>query len=356
MIVPLAWVVWNPSKDLITLPFLSFPVRWYGVLFAFGFFLAYLVAFRLIRDKLFKNPKFQSFEINEALIKKHLTNSSHPLTKLLGKGGEEGEILKRLNQALGASSNRLLFRLELEKVCPECFLTLKKRSHQILESLTNHIVIATVAGARLGHILFYENISEFLIDPLRILKIREGGLASHGAAIAILISLFFLSFRLKKRGESFSFLQLLDLVVIPTALAGGFIRLGNFINQEIIGRISTVPWAVVFQNPASGGAIAPRHPVQLYEAGFYFFCFLILITFARKGKGFASGLFLTLVFSFRFFIEFFKEPQSALIGVDASFLMGQYLSLPFAFTGLYLLTRIFWTKRYHRKLLSHKFR
>jgi prolipoprotein diacylglyceryltransferase len=132
--------------------------------------------------------------------------------------------------------------------------------------------------------------------------------------------------------------------VIPSAFLAAMIRLGNFINQEIVGRPSTLPWAVIFAHPADGSEALARHPVQLYEAIFYFAVFLLTIFswkkfFALIHPGRLLGSFLIVVFAFRFFVEFCKVEQSYYL-MQASFLtMGQYLSLPFIALGMYLLFR-----------------
>jgi prolipoprotein diacylglyceryl transferase len=140
-----------------------------------------------------------------------------------------------------------------------------------------------------------------LSNPEKILYIWEGGLASHGGAIGILTALYFYI----KRRPHMNFLWLVDRLVIVTALAGGFIRLGNFFNSEIYGAPANIPWAVIFERVDS----IPRHPSQIYEAIAYFATFLILLLNYRKSKnnlreGYNFGLFLILVFGFRFLIEF----------------------------------------------------
>lgn len=204
----------------------------------------------------------------------------------------------------------------------------------ISDKIVFHMLVGAIAGARLGDVLFYQT---WTGDFGSIFRFWEGGLASHGGAIGILISLAILARRIKE----LSFLRLLDLVVIPTALAAGFIRIGNFFNQEILGTVSTLPWAVVFGHAADGSLPQPRHPVQLYEAFFYFSVFLFL--FLRKrvtdAPGRIAGLFLMIIFAFRFLIEFIKEEQSAWVSSGHLLTMGQYLSLPLMALGLLLWVR-----------------
>ena len=201
-----------------------------------------------------------------------------------------------------------------------------------LENLVIYIFAGTVAGARLDHCLFYEP-AYFLNHTLDILKIWEGGLASHGGAAGILLFLFLYS---HKKGSP-GFIWLLDRIAITAALGGAFIRTGNFFNSEIIGTPFNGLWAVVFERIDN----IPRHPVQIYEAITYLSIFMILFyiysAMHKKLKdGFISGLFLVLVFSSRFFLEFFKTRQAA---YESGFAIsvGQWLSLPFIFAGLLMI-------------------
>ena len=204
-----------------------------------------------------------------------------------------------------------------------------------VEQLTVYMILGTVIGARLGHCLFY-NPDFYLSNPLEILKVWKGGLASHGAAIGIIISLYF--FAKKKKVTQ---LWILDRIVIVVASAGFFIRLGNLFNSEIIGKPAEVPWAFIFTKVDN----VPRHPAQLYESIAYFIIFLILF-FIYKNKrdklndGFLFGLFLVLIFTFRFFVEFLKEVQSSF---EAGMVldMGQLLSIPFIILGIIFIVRSF---------------
>ena len=205
------------------------------------------------------------------------------------------------------------------------------------------IVVGTIVGARLGHVFFYEEDISFF----DVFKVWEGGLASHGGAVGVFIALLLYWFSVRKKCPGLSFILLADFVVIPAALLSFFVRLGNFFNQEILGIPTEVPWAVVFGAPRDGGAIVPRHPVQLYEGCLYLAIFIGLYLLWRfKGmklrEGVLTGIFLISVFSGRFLLEFFKEKQSALIGNDSFLLMGQYLSIPFVIIGLLLLVRGLW--------------
>lgn len=213
-----------------------------------------------------------------------------------------------------------------------------KDAKVIAEKTIFYVLVGTIVGARLGDLLFYQGLSEVMRDPLHVFKVWEGGLASHGGALGILTATLLLARKLR-----ISFLHLLDLIVIPTGFVAACIRVGNFFNQEILGKPTTLPWAVVFGHPADGSEPLPRHPVQLYEAFFYLILFITTWFVwkqvpAMRREGRMVGVFLILVFIFRFFIEFLKEEQSAL--VSGSYLtMGQWLSIPFVLLGIYLLLR-----------------
>lgn len=201
-----------------------------------------------------------------------------------------------------------------------------------LDRLTTYMVIGTVIGARLGHCFFYEP-EYYLSNPIRILKIWEGGLASHGAAIGILIALYFFARKSRK-----PYLWILDRIVVVIALAGLFIRTGNLMNSEIYGNATTLPWGFIFVNR---GETAPKHPTQLYEGLSYFVIFIILymLYLKRRDKmqhGILFGLFLFLLFAVRFLIEFVKEPQVE-FEREMTLNMGQWLSIPFILAGLVIL-------------------
>lgn len=214
----------------------------------------------------------------------------------------------------------------------------KVNGKKIADNLTFYVILGTVIGARLFDVLFYENWNAIQADPWSVIKVWEGGLASHGGVVGILIALAIF----QKRHRFCSWLHLLDLLVLPAGVVAFFIRIGNFINQEILGRPTDMPWAVIFGHPADGSFPVPRHPVQLYEAFFYLAVFGALWTLRRNWstwkEGRLTGLFLVLIFSFRFFVEFFKEEQSWwLYGSPVT--MGQMLSVPFVLFGLYLMLR-----------------
>ncbi|HPE57938.1 MAG TPA: prolipoprotein diacylglyceryl transferase [Bacteroidales bacterium] len=204
----------------------------------------------------------------------------------------------------------------------------------VLDTLTTYMVIATVVGARLGHCLFYEP-EYYLAHPIDILKVWEGGLASHGAGVGIIFSLWLFSRKTKK-----PLLWILDRIVIVVALAGFFIRMGNLMNSEIYGIQTDLPWGFIFERRDE---LVPKHPTQIYEALFYLVIFLVLFFIYRKKgvkiqQGLLFGLFLVTLFSVRFLIEFIKEPQ---VGFEENMVlnMGQILSIPFIILGIYMLIR-----------------
>lgn len=216
------------------------------------------------------------------------------------------------------------------------FLYMKKlyqqegRNVEELDRLLYYIMGGTIIGARLGHCLLYDP-GFYLSNPLKILAIWEGGLASHGGGAGVLIALYLY---LRKTGDSY--LWLLDRLVVPTALVAFFIRFGNFFNSEIVGIKTSVPWAIIFERLDN----VPRHPAQLYEALSYLTIFFVLWFVFQKTKaaslyGLISGLFLIMVFTARFLIEFVKTKQAA-YSSDLWLSTGQLLSIPFVAVGLVL--------------------
>ena len=214
-------------------------------------------------------------------------------------------------------------------------------SERLLSPLLIYLIVGTVVGARLGQSLFYEfdyfkNHPLEIIFPFRITSkgfewTGYQGLASHGGAIGIIAAVALYARRYKQ-----SFLRVLDYLAIPIALAGFFIRLGNLFNSEILGKPTTIFWGFVFQRVDP----IPRHPSQLYESIGYLAIFFILYKAYRrkknKGNGLLLGLFLMLVFSVRFLIEFTKENQESFEN-NLILNMGQLLSIPFILAGLYLI-------------------
>ena len=252
-----------------------------------------------------------------------------------------------------------------------------------VDVITFYMVVGTVLGARLGHVFFYDW-DKYKDHPLDIFKIWEGGLASHGATIGILLAVFIFSYRNK-----FDYLWVLDRIVITVAIGGACIRIGNLMNSEIVGKPTDVPWAFVFprdtehlqpvQRPLPAGAVqvaaervqyadgtqgyrllpagtpaapdspmaVPRHPTQIYESLFCVFLLVLLYGLWNKYKdhtprGLLFGLFVVLLFSFRIVVEYLKENQVAKEGgliAEYHLNIGQLLSIPFILIGVWVLLR-----------------
>jgi prolipoprotein diacylglyceryl transferase len=186
-----------------------------------------------------------------------------------------------------------------------------------------------VVGARLGHCLLYQP-DYYLKHPLEILKVWHGGLASHGAAIGILVALGFFAVKEKK-----GYFWVLDRIAVVVALAGFLIRMGNLMNSEIYGVETTLPWGFVFLR---NDERVPKHPTQIYEGLAYLLTFFLLFRMYWKKKGnvyqgLLISIFLILVFTSRFLIEFVKEPQVE-FEYAMKLNMGQSLSIPFIILGI----------------------
>jgi phosphatidylglycerol:prolipoprotein diacylglycerol transferase len=272
----LNFITWNPSPEIFTIPGIDWPVRWYGLLWALAF----------IASHFFMNR---------------------------------------------------IFRIE-------------GRTEKELDTLTLYIILGTVIGARLGHCLFYgpwfDEYNEagmlinegYLSHPLNMLKIYEGGLASHGGAIGIITGMFLYCRKTKE-----NWLWICDRLVVVVPLASMCIRLGNLINSEIIGKVTNVPWAFIFVQEDN----LPRHPAQLYEAIYCLFLFWFMYWFWKNkrnavGPGFMFGLLCVLLFVERFIDEFFKENQSAFED-NLALNMGQWLSIPFVILGIIMIVRSYKT-------------
>jgi phosphatidylglycerol:prolipoprotein diacylglycerol transferase len=248
-----------------------------------------------------------------------------------------------------------------------------------LDSLFFYTIIATMLGARLGHVLFYQPelfredfLSVFL--PIRTKPEFEftgfAGLASHGAAIGIIIAMIYFSRNVMKK----PIIWVLDRIALPITLGGIFIRFGNFMNSEILGRQTDSALGIKFIQDAYGprevvtitGAenyregyrmlqnnpefasyieqVAPKHPAQLYEAIGYVIVFFVLYhlywkTNAREKAGYIFGVFLVMLWSVRFIVEFIKESQGGFEGENPILSTGQWLSVPFIIAGIYLMMR-----------------
>ena len=224
----------------------------------------------------------------------------------------------------------------------------EKLSQKLLDKISIWTIVWTIIGLRLGHFLFYEP-EMFVKAPLQILLpidsqgnfIGYQGLASHGAVIAIILFVIYYTWRHK-----INVLWLMDRLAIAIPIAAAFVRCGNLMNHEIVGSITTVPWAFDFTMGGPGVAGTLRHPAQLYESVVYFLLFIGLITYYfkfAKGKvaaGRMAGTTLTVIFIARFIIEFFKEVQvESEIGHVLN--NGQWLSIPIIVIGIVLLVYSF---------------
>ncbi len=201
-----------------------------------------------------------------------------------------------------------------------------------LESLFIYMIAATIIGARLGHVFFY-GWDYYSQHPIEILYVWQGGLASHGGTLGILIALYFWSKKVSKR----SILWVLDRVVVPTALVAALIRFGNLMNSEIYGVETTMPWGFIFERNQETVA---KHPTQIYESLSYLITFGVMLymywkTKAKDYQGLIFGVFFTMIFTARFLIEYIKEDQEA-FEATMSLNMGQWLSIPFILAGIIL--------------------
>ena len=259
----------------------------------------------------------------------------------------------------------------------------EKVSPRWVDTITVYMLVGTIVGARLGHCLLYDPV-HYLSNPLDILKVWEGGLASHGATVGIGLVCWLFA-----RNHKFDFVWVVDRMVIVIGIGGALIRMGNLMNSEIVGKPTDAPWAFVFPRdtehllpaavPLQAGAVpvaaeatryadgsagyrllpagtppppgapvaVPRHPTQLYEAGFFVLLTTLLYALwnrrrAHIPRGLLVGVFLVLLFSQRFLGEFLKENQGDFdqkmmnaTGLD----LGQLLSLPLILVGLWVLWR-----------------
>lgn len=204
-----------------------------------------------------------------------------------------------------------------------------------LESLFIYLIVATVVGARLGHVFFYgwDYYSQNLHE---ILYVWQGGLASHGGVLGIIVAMFIWSKNVSKR----SILWVLDRVVVPSILVAALIRIGNLMNSEIYGVQTSLPWGFIFER---NHETVPKHPTQIYEALAYLVTFAVIQymywkTKAKDLQGMLLGVFFIMVFTARFFVEFIKEDQEA-FEAGMALNMGQWLSIPFVVAGIVLVVR-----------------
>jgi len=215
----------------------------------------------------------------------------------------------------------------------ESMLKSENVNQKWIDSLFFYIIIATIVGARLGHVFFY-GWDYYSQNPAEIFMVWHGGLASHGGTLGILIALIVHSKLITKR----SVLWTLDRVVVPTALVAAFIRMGNLMNSEIYGDVTTLPWGFIF---VRDGLTVAHHPTQIYEALSYLFLFVFLYRYywkhdGRPVEGRIFAYFLIVLWTVRFLIEFIKLPQ---VDFESHMMlnMGQWLSIPLIIGGLVIL-------------------
>jgi prolipoprotein diacylglyceryl transferase len=214
------------------------------------------------------------------------------------------------------------------------------RPQEDIDRLLIYVLVATVIGARLGHVFFYE--PSFYLRNLHLIpQVWTGGLASHGAAIGIIIAMWLYA----KNTAGVTFLWVADRVVPGVAIGGMFIRIGNFFNSEILGTETDLPWAVIFERVD----MVPRHPTMLYEAVLCIVTLAILWMIYNRyqknpPKGSLFGTFLVVLFSGRFLLEFTKTTMADFME-GAALDMGQLLSIPLVLFGIWLLwSKVNWKK------------
>jgi phosphatidylglycerol---prolipoprotein diacylglyceryl transferase len=242
-----------------------------------------------------------------------------------------------LMYAIGFAASYLLVKYQIKK--KNRIIPTKKKEGRVagtffheglLDPLYTYLIVGLVLGARLGYVLFYD-FSSYIQKPLEIFAVWRGGMSFHGGLMGCLGAGYLFC-----RRHRVDFWHVADLVIITAPIGLGLGRLGNFINGELFGRITDVPWSMVFP----GGGPYPRHPSQLYECileGVLLFIILWMIKDRKFAPGALSAYFLILYGLFRFFVEFFREPDPQLGFIAGPFTMGQALSVLTAAAGVILL-------------------
>ena len=241
--------------------------------------------------------------------------------------GEFGIRWYALAYLVGLLGGWLLLRCEAKD--PRSPLTI-----ETVDALLNYVLFGIIIGGRLGYVIFY-NSAYYLAHPAAILRVWEGGMAFHGALLGIAIAVLIMA-----RRRQITFFSLTDRICIVVPLGLFFGRLSNFINGELYGRVTNVPWSMIFPN--SDGQ--PRHPSQLYEAGLEGLLLgIVMLILWRRGwllqDGRITGVFLAGYGLARSLIEFMREPDAQLGFILGNFSMGQILSVPMIVFGLYLIMR-----------------
>lgn len=373
----IGWLYWNPSREIFTIPLIDRPITWYGLFFVLGFMIGYFLLIPFLTRFLYQAKHLSSLDIHWPTLLKALQRSSlessepdkHIFTKLspdlrkqikafnpqeVVPESLKNNLLNELNLLL---KDNVFTRKELEERYPIGIHPAKQTSIFLADRLCWFLITGTLLGARLGVVFFYDW-SYYSRHPIEIFKIWHGGLASHGGAAGLGIALYLYVSYIRQWYPSLTFLKIMDAISIPAALEGCFIRLGNFVNQEILGIPTLMPWGVIFGDPWANqedqSLQGPLHPVQLYEGLANLVTFFILYFLWRKKgdtlrPGIISGLLLILVFSSRFILEFWKSNQEGVIHFT-HVQMGQLLSLPFILLGLLF---IYCPKRLAKKSLSN---
>ena len=215
------------------------------------------------------------------------------------------------------------------------------------DSLFVYMIVGIIVGARLGHCLFYEP-AYYLANPIEILKVWEGGLASHGGVIGIIIAVWLYS----RNVSHLSMLWTFDRVMVPTGFTAAMIRFGNLMNHEIYGGPTDQPWGFRFidnlhqwMQGAEPIYTEPSHPTQIYEALAYLVVFAITMylywkTDAKYRKGLITGVGILIIFLFRFFVEYLKNVQvdsEIAMRENTGLILGQWLSIPFILWGIWMI-------------------
>lgn len=222
------------------------------------------------------------------------------------------------------------------------------RTQEEMDRLLIYVLIATVIGARLGHVIFYD-LDYYMRNIHLVPQVWTGGLASHGAAVGIIIAMYLYT----KKTAGMTFFWLADRVVPGVAIGGMFIRIGNFMNSEILGKASDLPWAVIFEvspHLSEAEQMIPRHPSMLYESALCILVLGVLMYIYRKyqyrpPEGSLFATFLVMLFTGRFLIEFTKLAHT---DIEATWTlnMGQWLSIPLVAYGIWLLVKkVDWSKQ-----------
>ena len=221
----------------------------------------------------------------------------------------------------------------------------KKKLPLTREEIADYLftgALGVILGGRIGYILFY-NLGFYLSNPLKVFAIWEGGMSFHGGLIGALLATFWFT-----RKKKIRFLAFTDVCMLSGPVGLGFGRIGNFINGELYGRTTDVPWGMVFP----GGGPLPRHPSQLYEAfleGPVLFALLWVISRNRRPEGVVTGALFVGYGVFRFCVEFFREPDLQVGFILREFSMGQLLSLPMVLIGAVMIWLAYRRERGYRK-------